>query len=358
MRPTRGKGNVYLRENTWWIRYSKNGHEFRESAKTNDEREAWRKIDERLKQKDKPTFVDPSKEKKLTLEDLERKILSDYKKHDRRSEDTVVHCLKRLKTHFAFDRLVELSTDSVERYIEKRFEDKAQRSTINRELAYLRRGFRLLMNARPPQISSMPSITLLDGENVREGFIEKADFDNLLEQLLEADRDIVSFLYHSAWRSKEAMTLEWKDVDLNGSMIRLRSKNSKNKKPRLLPMRGELQEIIERRAKARLLTCPFVFHRNGQPIHSFRKAFQTAAEEIGHPNLTPHDMRRSAIRNFRKAGLSQDEAMKLSGHKTVSVFQRYDIVDEQDLEESMDRVEEYLRSQKGGRKVVSMRRAK
>jgi len=207
-------------------------------------------------------------------------------------------------------------------------------------------------------ISAMPVITLLSGENVREGFIEKADFDKLLQNLPEEDREIVSFLYNSGWRSKEAMTLEWKDVDLNGCMIRLRSENSKNKKPRLLPMVGELQDIIERRAQARLLTCPFVFHRNGQPIRSFRKAFQTAAEEIGQPNLTPHDMRRSAVRNSRKAGLSQVEAMKLSGHKTISVFQRYDIVDEEDLTESMDRVQEYLRSQKGGRKVVSIRRKK
>ncbi len=358
MRPTRGKGNMYLRGSTWWIRYSKNGHEFRESAKTTEEREAWKVLDERLKQKEKPTFVNPARERKLTLDDLERKILADYRRENRRSASTVVHCLKRLKKYFAFDRLVEITSDAIERYIEARDKEKAQRSTINRELAYLRRGFRLLMNARPPQISSMPSITLLDGENVREGFIEKADFDNLLEQLLEADREIVSFLYHSGWRSREGMKLEWKDVDLNGCMIRLRSENSKNKKPRLLPMVGEIKDIIERRAQARLLTCPFVFHRNGKPIRSFRKAFQTAAEEIGQPNLTPHDMRRSAVRNFRKAGLSQVEAMKLSGHKTVSVFQRYDIVDEADLAESMDRVEEYLRSQKGGRKVVSMRRRK
>ena len=356
MRPTRGKGNVYLRENTWWIRYSKNGHEFRESAKTNDEREAWRKIDERLKQKDKPTFVDPSKEKKLTLEDMERKILADYKKHDRRSAATVVHCLKRLKTHFAFDRLIEITTEAVDLYVNKRLEEKAERSTVNRELAYLRRGFHLLMKDR--DISAKPVITLLFGENVREGFIEKADFDKLVENLEPQAQDIVIFLYNSGWRSKEAMTLEWRDVDVAGGMIRLRRENSKNKKPRLLPIKGELQDIIERRAQARLLTCKFVFHRNGQPIRSFRKAFQTAAEEIGQPNLTPHDMRRSAIRNFRKAGLSQVEAMKLSGHKTVSVFQRYDIVDEEDLTESMDQVQEYLRSQKGGRKVVSMRRKK
>lgn len=355
-RPTYGSGNVKLRGRIWWLYYSKNGHVLRESARTTDEREAWKLLDQRLEQRRKPTFVNPARERKLTLDDLEQKILADYRKNNRRSADTVVHCLKHLKNHFAFDRLIEITTNAVERYVNQRLEEKAQRSTINRELAYLRRGFRLLM--KDGEISSMPVITLGGGERVREGFIEAADFNKLLEHLPEQDRDIVSFLYHSGWRSREAMKLEWRDVDLNGAMIRLRSENSKNKKPRLLPMVGELQEIIERSAKARLLACPFIFHRNGRPIRSFRKAFQAAAEEIGQPNLTPHDMRRSAVRNFRKAGLSQVEAMKLSGHKTVSVFQRYDIVDEQDLAESMDRVQEYLRSQKGGRKVVSMRRAK
>ena len=69
-------------------------------------------------------------------------------------------------------------------------------------------------------------------------------------------------------------------------------------------------------------------------------------------------MRRSAVRNFRKAGLSETEGMKMSGHKTNSVYKRYDIIDEEDLKVAMGKVQRYLKSQKSGRKVVSMRGAK
>jgi integrase len=79
-------------------------------------------------------------------------------------------------------------------------------------------------------------------------------------------------------------------------------------------------DVIERRKKLRRLDCPHVFRRNGRPIKSFRKAFKAAAKAIGYPDLLPHDMRRSAVRHFRRAGLSEHEGMKLSGpHHRLSV---------------------------------------
>jgi integrase len=71
-----------------------------------------------------------------------------------------------------------------------------------------------------------------------------------------------------------------------------------------------LMDVIHRRMRLRRLDCPYVFHRSGRPIRSFRKAFKLAAKEIGYPELLPHDMRRSAVRNFRKAGLSEHEAFR------------------------------------------------
>jgi integrase len=91
-------------------------------------------------------------------------------------------------------------------------------------------------------------------------------------------------------------------------MIRSR-KIAKNKKDRSFPIVGTLMDVIERRQKLRRLDCPYVFHRNGKPIRSFRKAFKAAAKEVGHDGLLPHDMRRSAIRNFRRSGLSESDGM-------------------------------------------------
>jgi len=111
----------------------------------------------------------------------------------------------------------------------------------------------------------MPAIKLLSGENVRQGFIEKADFDKLLTHLpSDDDRDIIGFLYHSGWRSGEAKSLEWRDVDAD--IIRLRRKTARNGKPSLLPLIGELKEIIERRRqKASLLPVCLSPKRKANP---------------------------------------------------------------------------------------------
>lgn len=204
-------------------------------------------------------------------------------------------------------------------------------------------------------ISAVPVIKLFDGENVRKGFISVAEFNSLLEKIPDPNvRDIVDFLYNSGWRSAEAKAFEWSWID--GNMIRLPAEHSKSKKARALPLTGALMDVIERRKKSRRLDCPYVFHRNGRPIKSFRKRFKVAAKEIGYPDLLPHDMGRSAVRNFRRAGLSEHEGMKLSGHRTDSVYRRYDIVSDEDMTEAMERVQAHLKKEAEIRKVVPIKR--
>jgi integrase len=210
--------------------------------------------------------------------------------------------------------------------------------------------------AEAKRISSIPLIKLFDESgNVRQGFIEVGDFNALLEKIEDTGvRDIVEFLYHSGWRSGEAKAFRWNWID--GSMIRLPAEYSKNKKPRSLAIVGAFEEVIARRAKLRRLDCEHVFHRNGKPIKSFRKAFKAAAKEIGYPELLPHDMRRSAVRNFRKSGLSESDGMKLSGHRTRNVYDRYNILDDEDVIRSTNRVQDHLKKEAENRKVVPLKR--
>jgi integrase len=351
----RGDGSIFQRGRIWWIAYSFRGQTFRESARTDDQAKARKLLKQRLKQVERPGFVGP-KEDKWTLADMKARIEADYDRKENRSLKTVEYCFKHLEDAFKFHRVIDIRTPVVQEYTKKRLQAGASRATVNRELAYLRHGFKLMLKGG--EISAIPAvIELLQGENVRKGFVAPGDFTALLENIPDPDaRDLVEFLYNAGWRSGEGKNLEWSELDLTNNMIRLPAEKSKSKKPRNLPIIGSLLEIIQRRLQKHRLDCPYVFHRRGKRIASFRKAFKAAAGAAGMPGLLPHDMRRSAVRNFRRAGLSEHEGMKLSGHETDSIYRRYDIFSDDDLTESMNRVQEHLKKESENRKVIPLKK--
>jgi integrase len=110
-------------------------------------------------------------------------------------------------------------------------------------------------------------------------------------------------------------------------------------------LQGELAAILERAAARRAPECPTVFHREGRPVGLFRKSWSTACRAAGLGAIIPHDLRRTAVRNLVRAGVSEKVAMSISGHQTRSVFDRYDIVTEADLAQAINRVSEHLATQ-------------
>ena len=347
---------IYWRGGVLWIHYSFRGQTFHESAHTDDVIKARKLRKQKLKQVERPGFVGP-KEDKWTLADMKKRIEADYNRKENRSLKTVEYCFKHLEAAFPFHRVIDITTPVVEKYTTERLQAGAARASINRELAYLRRGFKLMLKAR--DISAVPAmIELLQGENVREGFLNIPDFEAAAAAVENDDtRDIIQFLYESAWRSGEAESLNWEKIDLHDWVIRLPRKSSKNKKPRTLVLEGDLKDIIVRRLAKRRPDCPYVFHRGGRPIKSFRKAFKAACGAVGLNGMLPHDMRRSGIRNLRRAGNDEHDCMEISGHETRAIFDRYDIIDEDDQRRALQLRQEYKRQQlEQGRKVVPLKR--
>ena len=153
------------------------------------------------------------------------------------------------------------------------------------------------------------------------------------------------FGYETGWRLREIITLQWRQLDLGEGSARLDPGTTKNREGRLVYLSPHLLEILRAQAaatrdleRARGLIVPWVFHRRGGRILRFLASWQTACRNAGVPGMFFHDLRRTAVRNMVRAGIPERVAMQISGHKTRSVFERYNIVSETDLREAAVRL--------------------
>jgi len=334
-------GSIYLRGKIFWVQYYLRGKPHLESSKSTNHADAARLLKKRVAeaQAGKPMGA---KIDKTTLGDLVAMLQDDYKVN-RRQLRTIVGPIAHLIAHFGADcTAISITSDAVTKYVAKRQEDGAANATINRSLAALKRAFRLGEIAG--KVSRRPYISMLEENNARQGFVTPAEFHRL-RQALPADlRDPVEFLYRSAWRVGEMRSLEWRDV--KDDAIRLRAENSKTKRGRVLPLRGELAAIIGRARERRLPELPFVFHRDdGNPVGLFRKSWTTACKTAGLGAILVHDLRRSAIKNMVDAKVGEKTAMTISGHKTRSTFDRYNIITEEAVARALDDVSDHLAAQ-------------
>jgi len=330
----RGQGGIYKRGNLWWIRYSHNGKEIRESSESDKPSVAERLLKKRQNEIARGKFVGV-KEERCTVAQLLDAVEQDHKLNGRRAVDTLSGRVATLKDDLGDMRAVDVRAKDVAAYTARRLAGKSKRGTtpsvalVNRELALLRRAFNL--GVEQERLATAPHIKLLSGERAREGFVEPATFEAIAQALPEPLSDVARLAYTSGWRKQEILSLEWAHVDMANGLIRLARENSKTGEPRLLVLSGALLALMERRQAAQLEDCPWVFHRKGKRIDGLRKAWAKATKAAGVPGLLFHDLRRSACRNMSRAGVPQAVAMKISGHQTDSMFRRYRIVDEADI---------------------------
>jgi integrase len=233
-----------------------------------------------------------------------------------------------------------LTSDVITRYAVERQQAGAANATINRELSIIKRAFELAVRSRKLSQDHVPHIEMLEENNVRQGFFERAQFEAIRNHLPIELRPLVTLMYYTGWRmGSELLPLQWHQVDRTAGIIRLEPGTTKNDEARTMPYGqvAELREAIDTQWQAREalakkgVICPWVFHRKGKPIKDCRGAWNAAAAKAGCPGRIPHDSRRTAVRNLTRAGVTETVAMKITGHKTRSVFDRYNITSEADL---------------------------
>ena len=148
--------------------------------------------------------------------------------------------------------------------------------------------------------------------------------------------------YYSGWRKQEILGLTWEEIDEAGGVIRLSPARSKTLVGRILPISQPIAEALARRRARRDPDSPLVFHRDGIPVRRWRTAWRTACQAAGVPTRFLHDCRRTAARNLIRANVPERVAMLLTGHKSRAIFDRYNIIHEQELLDAGDQLVAYL----------------
>ena len=392
----RGQGSLIRYEGvaSWYSAYyDVRGKEMRESTETDDFKVARRFHRQRLEEiaadrQGGKKFVPPAAAR-MTVSELLTELERDYGLRGVRSLPQVRAHLAPIRETFGGVRASEVTASAIDRYVERRLASKTRQgatvapATVNRETQLLGQALRLGLERG--NLSTLPSIRRLPERNARQGFFEAGAFASVVANLPDHLQDVARFGYVAGWRRGEILTLTWADVDRDGGVVRLRGEHSKNGQGRTLALEGDVKALIERRWAARTVrgkdgepdrVAELVFHRRGRPIVDYRKAWLAACvkaglaqpkldaegrpvlDKQGQPRMVAtrlvHDLRRTAARNLVRAGVPERVAMAVTGHKTRAMFDRYNIVSEEDLRSAMQRQSEYVARLPKGAAVTAL----
>lgn len=350
----RGQGRVFRpkingRESqVWWLDYSIRGKRHRESSGTTSKRDAFALLRVRIGKRSDGTLT--GRPEKVTLAELKAALQRHYLLEDNASWPRALQAFAHLEEHFGETaRAVDITRSAVSEYQEARLLAGAARNTVRYETGVLNTAFGVA--AENDLLPSKPIFPRLAEGEKRSGFFGAADFAALVVELPADVAAVVRFARMTGWRRGEITGLlwpqiEWDDASYPGphaepvpgpnACIRIGEAQTKGGDSRQFPLAGadELRALLLERWRSR--DGLHVFHRKGKPIGDFRKVWDRACTKAGVPDRLFHDLRRTAARDFRQAGVSEGEIMRLCGWKTRDMFDRYNIIDDRDLSRAVD----------------------
>jgi integrase len=317
--------------------FYRHGKVHRESARTSDKRKAERLLQRRVAEAGSDFFVSPET-RRIKVDELAEDMLRDYKLSGRKSTaDVKTRYEIHLKPVFGHLSAAAVTSAAIEKYAVDRQESGAENGTINRELSALKRMFHLGKKCTPPKVATIPAFPRLAERNIRKGFVEDATYRPLAEAAARIGiwmRAMFEIAFTFGWRYSEVLNLRVEQVNVAGGTIRLYPGETKNDEGRVVVMTDTVRRLLEP-CIAGKNASEYVFTRtNGKPVRDFRVTWRKLCQEAGVHGLLFHDLRRTAVRNMVRSSIPERVAMQISGHKTRSIFDRYNIVSERDLRDA------------------------
>jgi integrase len=291
-----------------------------------------------------------------TIAELVDLVVDDYKLNTRkslRSAQQLAQFWKSLTGSLLAERVTSTTLrDWAKMWVKQ---DHLSGGRVNRRMSFLLRGFSLGLEHQ--LITQRPKWARLKEAPPRSGFFIWEQFTSLRDELPLHARVPVTIDYWSGMRWGEITSLVWNQVlfDHRRQIVRiaLAGTDTKTSEPRALVMGGDLYEVLREWQRTSLISypdCQWVCHYMGRRLKSIRTAWQKACVKLGFGKWTKpkgkmvgqrgyvgallHDFRRTGVKNLSDAGVPEKIAMAISGHKTRSIFDRYNIVSEARLEEA------------------------
>lgn len=337
----------------WWLAYYFRGEFIREPAggpdgpPVRDAREARRRLRDRINAIRGGRYRGPDEER-ITVGDLLDALSTHLELKGARSTSNASQ-IATARRYFGLDRAVSLTPTRIKRYQAEELRAGKAPATINRIVGMVRQAYHLAR--KEERLTRVPYFPMLSEKgNERTGFVEPEVFEAIAAALPEDLADAARFAYRSGWRKGQIAQLRWEHVDRANRLLAVPGTLTKNGKPHTIALEGELLSLIERRwsrrevrrTKRPVYLSPYVFHRgDGKQLGDIRKTWAKACAAAGVPKLLFHDLRRSAARNLVRAGVDRDVAQRIIGHRTPSMFTRYNITDAEDQREALRRVDLY-----------------
>ena len=357
------------RSEIWWAKYYQNGRPVRESTgvaadTATPPQEAKRFLKEREGRVATGQPILPRADR-IRYEDAAQDLRRHYEATGSRDLAEYARRVAHLSAFFTGRRLAALGQAEVDAYVLHRLGEGVVGSTIRRELGTLTKMLRLAF--RNGKLLRLPMLDKPKDGAPREGFFEREPYEAVRRRLPEDLQVAVAIAYTFGWRMQsEVLPLERRQLDLEAGTLRLDPGTTKNDEGRVVYLTPELKSLLAgqldrvealQRRLGRIVPALFPHRgkgtRAGQPRRDFRKCWGTACRAAGVPGRLRHDLRRTAVRNMVNAGVPERVAIKVTGHKTRAVFDRYHIVSPGDLQEVARRLAGTFSGTSGGSAVDS-----